>query len=219
MNKWIKRFFVLSLVSILLVYIINSYFITSTKQYIKNNVNDFNNAYTVIVLGARVYSNGNLSSYLQDRVDKAYELYQKGKVKRFLLSGDHGTKEYDEVNSMKTYLNNKGVPDRDIFLDHAGFNTYNTMVRAVKVFEVKDCIIVSQDYHLPRALYIANRVGLKAQAYSSPSNTLVSNGFNKKREVVARFKSFFEVLLHMKPKFLGEKHPITGDSRTTYDKH
>lgn len=218
MKKWILRLFLIVVLCVISVFGINYYVVNSSKKYIKNKAEQLDSAYTVIVLGARVYSNGNLSNYLKDRVENAYELYEKGKVKRFLLSGDHGTKQYDEVNAMKNYLNEKGVPDEDIFLDHAGFNTYNSMVRAKKVFEVGDCIIVSQDYHLPRAVYIANRVGLKAQAYASNSDLLVANKFNKKREVLARFKSFFEVLFKIKPKYLGEKHPINGDSATTYDK-
>lgn len=217
MKKWTKRIFIIVVFFIIAVAGINFYIIYTTKRHIKNEFNELENAYTVIVLGAKVYSNGNLSNYLKDRVENAYELYTKGKVKRFLLSGDHGTKEYDEVNAMKNYLNQKGVPNSDIFLDHAGFNTYNSIVRAKEVFEVNSCIIVSQDYHLPRAVYIANKVGLNAQAYASSSNYLTANKFNKKREIIARAKSFFEVLFNIKPKYLGKKHPITGNSATTFD--
>lgn len=188
-----------------------------SKQYILSNVTEVPKAYTVVVLGARVYDDGSLSNYLQDRVDGALELYQNGQVKRFLLSGDHGTKSYDEVNHMKSYLLGHGVPERAIFLDHAGFNTYNSMVRAIKIFEVTECIIVSQEYHLPRAIFIARKNGIEAYGYAQSSAYLGSSSFNKKREVLARFKSFGEVLFNVSPDYLGNKIPITGESYLSYD--
>lgn len=201
----------------LMVWGINSYLVSHTKEYIHNKLSDVPNAYTVVVLGARVYPDSSVSYYLQDRLEGALDLYKAGKVERFLLSGDHGTKSYDEVNTMKKYLLDKGVPTEDLFLDHAGFNTYNTMQRALKVFEVDKCIIVSQDYHLPRAVYIANKIGLEAHGFSQDSEQMVGIQYSKTREVIARVKSFFEVLFAFKPKFLGEKIPITGNSNLSYD--
>lgn len=173
--------------------------------------------YTVVVLGARVYSDGGLSLYLKNRVEGALALYNSGKVSRFLLSGDHGTKSYDEVNAMKDYLENQGVPTSDIFLDHAGFNTYNSMVRAKEIFEVEDCIVVSQDYHLPRAIYIARSLGVDAYGFAQSSAELSSSNFNKRREFLARVKSFIELKLGLEPTYLGEVIPITGDSKLSYD--
>lgn len=196
---------------------LNYYVVQKSKSFISTDAKELARSYTVIVLGAKVYDNGNLSSYLKDRVDGALLLYKEGKVKRFLLSGDHGTKQYDEVNTMKEYLMEEGVPSADIFLDHAGFNTYNSMLRAKKVFEVKDCIVVSQDYHLPRAVYIARSIGMNAYGFAQDSNHLSSIKFNKKREILARVKSFGEVLFSISPTYLGEKIPITGDSSLSYD--
>ena len=99
---------------------------------------------------------------MRDRLDKALELYSKGKVKRFLLSGDQGTLKYDEVNNMKQYLISKKVNTKDVFLDHAGFDTYNSVVRAKEVFNVDNVIIVTQHFHLSRAIYIARKNGLNA---------------------------------------------------------
>jgi len=217
MFKFLKRSIVLVCLFFGFVFGINWYVLKSSESKIFNDKEKLNTAYTCIVLGARVYNNGQLSAYLQDRVDAALELYREGKIKRFLLSGDHGTKEYDEVNSMKNYLNKRGVPNEDIFLDHAGFNTYNSMVRALKVFQVKDCIIVSQDYHLPRAIFIANNIGLNAQGFATSSQRFPTASFNKKREVLARSKSFLEVLFSIKPKHLGDEIPILGKSDLSYD--
>lgn len=217
MFKVLKKVFLFTLLFITIAFLINLYVLKSSQNNISINKQELNSAYTCIVLGARVYDDGNLSGYLQDRVDAALNLYRSGKVKRFLLSGDHGTKDYDEVNSMKNYLNERGVPDEDIFLDHAGFNTYNSMVRALKVFDVNNCIIVSQEYHLPRAVFIANKIGLEAQGFATSSARFPSANFNKKREILARNKSFFEVLLGLPPKHLGSKIPITGDSKLSYD--
>lgn len=217
MMKLLSRLFVGFIVSLILLFGINFYVLKSTASRIFTEKEDVKTAYTCIVLGARVYNNGDLSAYLQDRVDAALSLYRNGKVKRFLLSGDHGTKDYDEVNAMKAYLVEKGVATSDIFLDHAGFNTYNSMVRALKVFDVKDCVIVSQEYHLPRAVFIANKIGLNAQGFATSSDRFPSARFNKKREFFARNKSFFEVLFNIAPKHLGDKIPITGNSELSFD--
>lgn len=215
--KYIKySLFVLGILFSVLIFT-NVYQFITTKNKIKTQSNEIDNAYTVIVLGAKVYQSGTLSSYLQQRVDAAIQLYNEGKVERFLLSGDHGTSTYDEVNTMKAFIESKGIPSEDIFLDHAGFNTYNSMVRAHQIFEVNNCVIVSQDYHLPRAVYIANQVGLNAQGFAQNSSVLPAHRRNKVREILARTKSFLEVLFQLPPKYGGEKIPITGDSQLSYD--
>lgn len=218
MMRFLGLSFRAGLYALLIIGFINLYMLHYSKSFIFKEVEDCKSAYTVVVLGARVYPDGTLSNYLQDRVDAALVLYKENKVKRFLLSGDHGTIEYDEVNAMKDYLTNEGVSESDIFLDHAGFNTYNSMVRAQKIFEVKDCIIVTQDYHLTRAVFIARKIGLEAYGLSCSSDHLGSNEFNKKREVLARTKSFLELMFAVEPKFLGEKISITSDSYLSYDR-
>ncbi|MCD8529042.1 MAG: YdcF family protein [Chitinophagales bacterium] len=188
-----------------------------SKARIKSDFNELSKAYTCIVLGAGVRDDGSLSTYLQGRLQAALELYKQGKIKRFLLSGDHGKKNYDEVNAMKAYLLENGVGKDAIFLDHAGFNTYSTMVRAKKIFDIDDCIIVTQKFHIVRAVYIANKVGLHAQGYAVEDNYLGGIKYVRLREIPARTKSFFEVLFHLPPKYLGEKIPITGNSELSWD--
>lgn len=173
----------------------------------------------VIVLGAKVHEEGRLSGMLEDRVVQAYTVYTAGKADKILLTGDHGTKIYDEVNAMKEYVLELGVPAEDIFLDHAGFETYDSLYRAHDIFEVEFAIVVTQAFHLPRAVYIGNALGIDTYGISAdltpyPKSQLE---YQEKREFLARNKAFLLTLIHKKPRLLGETIPITGDSRKSWD--
>lgn len=170
----------------------------------------------ILILGARVYSNGTPSPLLQDRLDYGYALYTAGKANRIIVSGDHGTKEYDEVNAMKNYLLTKGVPQEHIFLDHAGFNTYDSLYRAKEIFGVKSLIVCTQEFHMPRALYIGRRLGLEAYGYAAPDKAMYHMAYNNFREKLAQVKAFLETdVLHRKPKYLGNVIPIQGSGLPT----
>ncbi len=196
---------------------INIYVNNQSKKYIYTKVEEVPECYTAIVLGAMVSKTGYPSSFLKDRMDVAIELYQLQKIKKFLLSGDHGHKNYDEVNSMKNYLIAKGIKTEDIFLDHAGFDTYSTMVRAKEVFEIDNAIIVTQAFHLPRAVYIARSKGINAYGIKADRQNYYSLVRLKMRETLAKVKAFAEVQINKKPRFLGNKIPITGKSSLSYD--
>lgn len=174
----------------------------------------------ILVLGARVYANGNVSLMLNDRLTTGYELYKKGKAKKIIVSGDHGRKDYDEVNTMKSFLMEKGVPSEDIFMDHAGFSTYESLYRARDIFQVKKVIITSQEYHLMRAVFIARELGL--EAYGVAADKHIYHGAMMKselREIAARNKDFLTAKIFKPlPKYLGEVIPVTGDGRATDDK-
>ena len=173
----------------------------------------------VMILGAYVYENGNPSPVLQDRLDYGYEIYQAGKAKKIIVTGDHGTIQYDEVNVMKDYLLKKGVPAQDIFLDHAGFDTYDSMYRARDIFGVKSLIISTQQFHINRALYISQRLGLDSYGYPSDDNILPRIQLQNVRESLAKVKAVLETdILRNKPRLLGPKIPISGDGRATFDK-
>lgn len=146
--------------------LINLYMINTANTYIYSSPNDtpLLDSSVIIVLGAQVHSNGNPSGILKDRLDTAYAIYKNNSQLKILVSGDHGQKNYDEVNAMKDYLISLGIPTKQIYLDHAGFNTYETMYRAKEIFEVNKAIIVTQDYHLKRAVYLANARVLKPTA-------------------------------------------------------
>ena len=176
-------------------------------------------AEAILVLGAYVFPDGTVSHMLNDRLTIGYELYSQGKAPKIIVSGDHGQKEYDEVNAMKDFLINKGVPEQDIFMDHAGFSTYESIYRARDIFKVDKLIIITQEYHLKRAVFIAKELGL--DAYGVPSDIryyLVMEQY-KLREIAARNKDFFLAkIIKPKPTFLGEEIPVSGDGRVTHDK-
>lgn len=207
----------MGIVSLLFTIGLNIYIIRSTKNVIFSDKNNIKKAYTGLVLGAKVYQNGNLSGILKDRVDSALDLYNAKKINRFLLSGDHGREKYDEVNYMKKYLLKKGVLERNIFLDHAGFDTYSSIYRAKEVFKVDSLIIITQNFHVKRAVYIAKNMNLNVQGFIADKHTY---GIAKKmmiRENLANVKAFLELLIHKKPKYLGDAINIRDDSYKSFD--
>ena len=132
---------------------------------------------------------------LRDRLEKGIELYKKGIAKKIIMSGDHGRSDYDEVNVMKKYAIDRGVSSEDIFMDHAGFSTYESMYRAKEVFNVKSVVIVSQEYHLYRAIYIAKNLGLNAYGVNSEPKKFIGQFHRDIREILARNKDFVSVML------------------------
>lgn len=216
-KKLIKPVVILSALILLILIIANAVVVKKSKSFLYDKLSDVPKCYTAIVLGAKVDSNGFPSDYLQDRLDMAIELYRNNKITRFLLSGDHGQTSYDEVNSMKAYLIGHGINTENIFLDHAGFDTYSTMVRAKKIFQVKDAIIVTQEFHLSRAVFIARSKGLEAYGIKADKREYPAMKTLKIREVLAKVKAFTEVIINKKPKYLGGQIPITGDSNLSYD--
>lgn len=172
-----------------------------------------------IVLGAMVYGkSGRLSPVLEDRVDAAISLYKAGKVERLLMSGDHGQSNYDEVNAMRRYARDRGVPDDRIFTDHAGFNTYDTMVRARKVFMVDNAVVITNGFHLDRSVFLARSAGIKAQGVVADQRAYADSNYNDSREYLARCKAVLNVyLLRPNPAFLGPEIPITGSAKASHD--
>ncbi|PIE34846.1 hypothetical protein CSA56_06600 [candidate division KSB3 bacterium] len=195
----------------------NLYILKCSESRIYEQSSQAPKAYTALILGAKAYAGGRLSHMLEDRVLTGLELYRQGKVQKLLLSGDHGRKDYDEVNAMRNYLLEKGVPAQDIFMDHAGFNTYSSMYRARDVFQVHDVIIVTQKFHVTRAVYIARSLGLDAVGMIADRRIYMTACQVKSdiREVLARVKAFVDVIRRAKPKYSGSVIPITGDGRHT----
>ena len=188
----------------------------SARSHIVAGPQDAPAAKVAIVLGARVYTDGTPSPMLADRLAIGVELYKLGKVDKLLLSGDHGTTTYDELNVMLRYCLDRGVPDEDVFTDHAGFDTYDTMYRARDVFKVTDALVVTQGFHLPRAVYIARTLGLDATGVVADIQSYTGEWRFSLREWPARVKAFFQ--LHVTkpgPRFLGPAIPIDGDGRAT----
>lgn len=182
--------------------------VLSTGTPLIRSVAKTQQAQTILVLGASVYRNGELSAIYHDRAQRALELYNAGKAPIILVSGDNSTTEYDEVTPVKNFLTEHGVPSSSVVLDYAGFDTYDSIYRARDIFGVTSTIIVTQNFHLPRALYIADRLGLDAHGVSSDLQNYRTIKYLYLREYGARIKAWLNVAIESKPKFLGNKIPL-----------
>lgn len=181
-----------------------------------SSVDEAPHAQVALLLGARVNPDGTPSPMLLDRIAVAARLYREGKVDKVLASGDHGQHAYDEVNAMKRALIADGVPRRDVFTDHAGFDTWNSVVRARKVFRASSALVVTQGFHLPRAVWLARRAGLDAHGVSADLHDYGSQERKSQvREVLARLKAVGEAVTDREPRHLGPAIPITGDGRAS----
>ena len=171
----------------------------------------------IIVLGCQVKADGEPSAMLADRLKRGIELYTKGAAPKIIMSGDHGTKAYDEANAMKQVAIDAGIPSGDVFMDHAGFSTYETVYRAKEIFEADTIIFVTQEYHLYRTLYIAEKLGV--EAYGVPSDYRAYWGQSQRdvREILARCKDFVKTIFKPQPTFLGDVIPVSGDGNATND--
>ena len=171
----------------------------------------------VIVLGCLVHDNGVPSHMLEDRLKRGVALYQAGAAPKLLMSGDHGNADYDEVDAMKRYAVDAGVPSADVFMDHAGFSTYETMYRAKEVFAAEKVLIVTQGYHLYRAVYVAEALGLDAYGVDADYRQYVGQVKRDLREILARAKDFFQVIIRPEPTYLGDVISISGSGELTHD--
>ncbi len=217
-KKAIIIFFLLGMLGIIIIFCINAYMKASVKKIIltPDEAADLEDVDCILVLGAGVW--GDRPTYmLRDRIMLGIDLYKLGASNRLLMSGDHGQKNYDEVNVMKDYAINEGISSSDIFMDHAGFSTYESIYRAKDVFEAKKIIIVTQGYHLYRALYIADKLGLEAYGVASEQREYAGQRNRDVREVLARVKDFIYVITKPKPTYLGESIPVTGNGDITND--
>lgn len=200
-------------------FIINFTVVKSMEPYICSSDNPLlvsKNPQCILVLGAGLKVDGTPSPMLMDRLDTAISLYNKGVAPKLLLSGDHGKEYYDEIKSMKNYCTLQGVPLDDIFLDHAGFSTYESIVRAKKVFKVESMVIVTQEYHQYRALYTATKLGLDVYGVSASLREYSGQNLRDQREFFARNKDFFQTLYWPDPTYLGNPIPITGASAPSH---
>lgn len=171
-----------------------------------------------IILGAQVKEGGQLSLMLKERVDMGIALYKAGITNRLIMSGDHGSDEYDEVNAMKDYAIMAGVPSEHIFMDHAGFSTYDSMYRAKEIFQVENAIVVTQEYHLSRAVYNAMAMDMDVKGVFCDTEVYVGDTYRKLRESLARVKDFGYCIIKPEPKYLGDVIPISGNGDMTNDR-
>lgn len=197
-KKIIRALLLLLIVVFAAVWALSFFIQAATTSHIYENAENIPASKTAIVLGASVYSSGKLSPILQERMDSAIILYRKGKVKQFLLSGDHRRDDYNEVDAMKNYLICGNIPEEHIFTDRAGLDTYDSMFRSARILQRERAIVVTQEYHLPRALFIARNLGLDYTGFSAGAVKPSSAGFVR-REKLANFKAVIEILIKQRP--------------------
>lgn len=202
---------------VLVVVFANAYVLLSTEGEATSVVADVPRAQVAIVPGALVKPNGKMSAMLADRVRQAAALWDAGKVQKVLVSGDHHNWSYDEPDTMRKALVGMGVPGRDIFEDHAGFDTWATMVRAHGIFGVNDAVVVTQGFHMPRALFLADAAGIHATGLTADLHRWGYQGRKSEvREVLSRVKAIADVTLDT-PAMAGPQIPIAStDGRESW---
>ena len=219
--KTIKKIFALMICAALLCGIgalgIDYYVVNSTKKYILTPENAGEGYDCILVLGCGVHGD-TPSHMLEDRLLQGIELYEYGASEKMLMSGDHGKENYDEVNVMKDFAVERGVSAENIFMDHAGFSTYESMYRAKEIFTAEKILIVTQDYHLHRAIYDARAMGMEAYGVASNPRTYAGQLYRDIREILARNKDFLYCIIKPEPTYLGEEIPVQGNGNVTNDK-
>ncbi len=210
----------LGIFGFIIIFGLNIYIKQSVKGRIitAGNAEKLEDIDCILILGAGIWENNQPSPMLEDRLKQGIALYQSGVSDRLLMSGDHGRKNYDEVNVMKQYAINAGVPSEDIFMDHAGFSTYESLYRARDVFEANKIIVVTQKYHIYRALYVGKGLGLKVYGVASDLRKYAGQTKRDLREILARLKDFLYVAAKPKPTYLGDTIPVSGNGDVTNDK-
>ena len=198
---------------------INFYVVNKTKSKIvtEKQAKELENVDCILVLGAGIWGD-KPSPMLEDRLLQGITLYNNQTSSKIIMSGDHGKEEYDEVNVMKDFAIEKGVKSEDIFMDHAGFSTYDSVYRAKEIFKAQKIIIVTQKYHLHRALYVAEKLGIEAYGVASDPREYRGQVVRELREVLARDKDFFKCIIKPEPTYLGDTIPVSSNGDATNDK-
>ncbi len=206
----VKLLLALAIAAVLFVVGVNAAIILGTRGEIVDEASAASfDADAVVVLGASVMPDGTPSDILKSRLDQGIALYFAGAAPKIIVSGDNGTESYNECWAMKRYAISRGVPSEDVFCDHAGFSTYETMYRAHHVFGAERVVIATQTYHLYRAIFDAKGVGMEAVGVSDDDRAYVSQHWYDLREIPARTKDFLQVLFSVPSTFVGD--PISLD--------
>lgn len=218
MKKVLKYGIIAIIIIAVIVININLYVKISTNKKIlkEEEYKKLSDIDCIIVLGAGIWNN-KPSPMLEDRLLEGINLYKNNVSNKIIMSGDHGRAEYDEVNIMKNYAIEKGVKSEDIFMDHAGFSTYESIYRAKEIFKAQKVVIVTQKYHLYRALYIAKQLDLEAYGVGADPRQYVGATYREIREILARDKDFIKCIFKPEPTYLGETIPVSGNGDVTND--
>jgi putative sanA protein len=217
-NRMIKIMIIGIIILMIAIFSLNIYVVNSTKNEIvkEENVSNIEGVDCILILGAGIWGD-KPSPMLEDRLKEGITLYKQGTTKKIIMSGDHSREDYDEVKIMKEYAESEGVPSEDIFMDHAGFSSYDSVYRAKEIFGVQKMIIVTQRYHLYRSLYIAKKLGI--EVYGIESNLRIYPGqvFREIREILARDKDYFKCIMKPEASIMGEKISLDGSGDITND--
>jgi len=216
-KKCLLWFLVLGIIAAITPFGINLWVVQTTASRIltAEKAATLSDVDCILVLGCGVRSDGTPTPMLADRLQYGVDLYNAGASGKLLMSGDHGQADYDEVNAMKKYALAQNIPSSDVFMDHAGFSTYESVYRARDIFQAKKIIIVTQKYHLHRALYIAKALGLDAYGVAADPRTYAGQTARDIREILARNKDFLTSIFQPKPTYLGEAIPVSGNGDLT----
>ena len=218
MKKLIKFMLLLIVIFIVGAFSINFYMIKTSKINIVNNISNIpNDIDCILILGASIKED-KPSKMLEDRLLKGIELYKKNISNKIIVSGDHREDDYDEVNVMKNYLIEKGIPSEKIFMDHYGISSYDSIYRAKKNYKANKIVIVTQKYHLYRSIYIAKKFDIEVYGVLAKGITYPGQDRRDIREFFARIKDFFKVIFKPEPDFLGEVYSIKGNGDKTNNK-
>lgn len=226
-TKKIRRILLICLIAVLALGILGAGVVLGIDAYVVHSTSSqlltpeeaalIENVDCILVLGCKVKSDGEPSAMLHDRLRRGVELYHAGAAPKLLMSGDHGTVTYNEVHSMKQYAIENGIASDDVFMDHAGFSTYESIYRARDIFQAEKIIIVTQEYHLYRALYIAQALGVEAYGVNADYRNYSGQIARDIREILARNKDFLTSIFKPYPAYLGEAIPIWGSGDLTND--
>jgi SanA protein len=219
LKRLAKTFFIFLAAFVFFSLAANFGIVLAGQQHIFTDIKNIPPRTAILVLGSQTRGT-KLSRVLQDRVDAGINLMLNNRGQKLLLSGDHGQIYYDEVNAMRLYVlaNAPFINEEDIFMDHAGFSTWDSVNRARDVFEVKDILIVTQQFHISRAVCMARSLGMDAVGYGINQDHFKGSYLRswRFREYFARIKALYSIIAKPKPRYLGDKIPILGDGRATW---
>lgn len=190
---------------------------TCLEQSAEYAATDFGAFDCILILGCAVNDDGTPSAMLEDRLQTGMALYGDGAADKILISGDNGQIAYNEIHVMLHYLLDRGIPAEDIFCDHAGFSTYDSVHRSNSIFGAEHMIIVTQRYHQYRAQFIAAQLGIDSIGICAPNIRYRGWIFREIREIAARDKDFFKSLLRIGPAYGGDPIPLSGDSHLSWE--
>ena len=215
-NRMIKIMIIGIIILMIAIFSLNIYVVNNTKNEIvkEENVSNIEGVDCILILGAGIWGD-KPSPMLEDRLKEGIVLYKQGTTKKIIMSGDHSREDYDEVKIMKEYAESEGVPSEDIFMDHAGFSSYDSVYRAKEIFGGQKMIIVPQKYHLDRSLYIAKKLGIEAYGIESNLRTYPGQVFREIREILARDKDYFKCIMKPEASIMGEKISLDGSGDIT----